>query len=113
MVGRRDLPAERWLAFFRELESLAVRSLTLSGGEIFMRPDLWELIDGLVAARMRYSILTNGTLLTEETIAQLGQGGRRRRLDSIRSRSTDPARRSNDASRGKGVLKKPSADCGS
>ena len=60
MVGRRDLPAERWLDFFRELDGLAVRSLTLSGGELFLRPDLWELLDGIVAARMRYSILTNG-----------------------------------------------------
>mgnify|MGYP003601629312 CR=1 FL=1 len=106
MVGRRDLPAERWLAFFRELESLAVRSLTLSGGEIFMRPDLWELIDGLVAARMRYSILTNGTLLTEETIAQLGQGGRRRRLDSIQVSIDGSGAEIHDASRGKGSFEK-------
>ena len=106
MVGRRDLPADRWLAFFRELESLAVRSLTLSGGEIFMRPDLWELVDGLVAARMRYSILTNGTLLTEETIAQLGQGGCRRRLDSIQVSIDGSCAEIHDASRGKGSFEK-------
>ena len=106
MVGRRDLPAERWLAFFRELESLAVRSLTLSGGEIFMRSDLWELIDGLVAARMRYSILTNGTLMTEETIARLGQGARRRRLDSIQVSIDGSCAEIHDASRGKGSFEK-------
>lgn len=106
MVGRRDLPAERWLTFFRELESLAVRNLTLSGGEIFMRSDLWELIDGLVDARMRYGILTNGTLLTEETIARLGQGGRRRRLDSIQVSIDGSRAEIHDASRGKGSFEK-------
>ena len=48
MAGRRDLPAEAWLSFFAELKGLAARSLTLSGGEVFMRSDLWRLIDGLV-----------------------------------------------------------------
>lgn len=106
MVGRSDLPAGRWLAFFKELESLAVRSLTLSGGELFMRSDLWELIDGLVAARMRYGILTNGTLLTEEAIVQLGQGGRRRRLDSIQVSIDGSCAEIHDASRGKGSFEK-------
>ena len=106
MVGRRDLPAKRWLGFFRELDGLAVRSLTLSGGELFLRPDLWELLDALVAARMRYSILTNGTLLTEDVLAQLGQAHRRRRLDSIQV-SIDGARAEiHDASRGKGSFDK-------
>ena len=106
MVGRRDLPAERWLAFFKELESLAVRTLTLSGGEIFMRPDLWSLIDGLVAARMRYGILTNGTLLTEDAVARLGQEGRRRRLDSIQVSIDGSCAAIHDASRGKGSFEK-------
>ena len=106
MVGRRDLPAERWRAFFKELESLAVRTLTLSGGEIFMRPDLWELLDGLVAARMRFSILTNGTLLAEDAVARLGQEGRRRRLDSIQVSIDGSCAAIHDASRGKGSFEK-------
>lgn len=106
MAGRHDLPAERWLAFFRELDSLAVRSATLSGGEIFMRPDLWELLDGLVAARMRYSILTNGTLVTEKILDQLSQGARRRRLDSIQVSLDGSRAEIHDASRGRGSFAK-------
>ncbi len=102
MVGRRDLPADRWLAFFRELDGLAVRTLTLSGGEIFLRRDLWELIDGIVAARMRYSVLTNGTLLTDDVLTQLGQTHRRRRLDSIQVSIDGSCAEIHDASRGKG-----------
>ncbi len=106
MVGRRDLPAERWLDFFRELDGLAVRSLTLSGGELFLRPDLWELLDGIVAARMRYSILTNGTLLTEDVLAQLGQAHRRRRLDVVQVSIDGSRAEIHDASRGKGSFEK-------
>ena len=106
MAGRQDLPAARWLAFFEELKGLAVRSLTLSGGEIFMRSDLWELIDGLVAARMRYSILTNGTLISDETMRQMGQERRRRRLDSIQVSIDGSCAEIHDASRGKGSFEK-------
>ena len=83
MAGLSDLPTERWLALFEELGGLAVQRVTLSGGEVFTRPDLWELVDGLVASRLRYSILSNGTLITEKTIAAFGEGKRRLRLDSI------------------------------
>ena len=102
MAGRRDLPTERWRTFFRELDGLAVRTLTLSGGELFMRPDLWELLDGIVDARMRFSILTNGTRLTEDVLAQLGVAHRRRRLDSIQVSIDGSRAEVHDASRGEG-----------
>jgi SynChlorMet cassette radical SAM/SPASM protein ScmE len=83
MVARTNLPTERWLAFFDELGSLGVMSVTLTGGEVFTRSDLFELIDGIIANRMRYSLLSNGTLITEETLKQFEIGKRRQRLDSI------------------------------
>ena len=102
MAGRSDLPGERWQAFFTELKTLAVRGLTLSGGEVFMRTDLWELVDALIAARMRYSLLTNGTLITHATLDAFKPAHRRRRLDSIQV-SIDGSRSAvHDASRGVG-----------
>ena len=83
MVALGDLPTARWLALFDELGGLAVRRVTLTGGEVFTRPDLWELIDGLIASRLRYSLLTNGTLVTEQTVAAFAEGKRRLRLNSI------------------------------
>ena len=83
MVALDDLPTEQWLAFFEELGKLAVQRVTLTGGEAFTRPDLFELIDGVIANRMRYDILSNGTLIDEEVLAQFGIGKRRLRLDSI------------------------------
>lgn len=106
MAGRHDLPAELWLAFFNELKGLAVRNLTLSGGEVFMRPDLWDLIDGLIDARMRYSILTNGTLITEKTLAQFQEKQRRRRMSSIQVSIDGSCAAVHDASRGAGSFEK-------
>ena len=83
MTTRKDLPAERWLDFFRELGELGVQRVCLSGGEIFVRPDIFTLIDGVIASRMRYSILSNGTLITKDVISSLLEGKRRLRMDSI------------------------------
>ena len=83
MVALSDLPTERWLAFFEELGKLAVQRVTLTGGEAFTRPDLFQLIDGIIANRMRYSILSNGTLITEKVLEQFAVGKRRLRLDYI------------------------------
>jgi len=55
----------------------------LTGGEVFTRRDLFDLIDGIVANRMRYSLLTNATLITEEVLSQFEKGKRRQRLNSI------------------------------
>ena len=83
MSALKDLPTERWLAFFEELGRLAVQRVTLTGGEVFTRRDLFQLIDGVIANRMRYSLLTNGTLVDEKILAEFQIGKRRLCLDSI------------------------------
>jgi len=83
MTTRTDLPTERWLDFFTELGGLGVQRVCLSGGEIFIRPDIFSLMDGVIANRMRYSVLSNGTLITKDVIAAFSEGKRRLRLDSI------------------------------
>jgi len=106
MKTRPDMPAEAWLSFFQELGDLGVRNLTLSGGEVFIRPEIWELIDGLIAQRMRYSLLTNGTLVTEKTLQALAQGKRRNRLDSIQVSIDGSCAEVHDKSRGKGSFER-------
>ncbi len=83
MTTRVDLPAARWLDFFSELGGLGVQRVCLSGGEIFVRPDIFPLIDGVIDNRMRYSILSNGTLITKDVVASFCEGKRCIRMDSI------------------------------
>jgi MoaA/NifB/PqqE/SkfB family radical SAM enzyme len=83
MTSRSDLSTDKWLAFMDELGRQGIMTVCLTGGEVFTRRDLFEIIDGLIANRMRYQILTNGTLITEKILKQFEVGKRRQRLDSI------------------------------
>lgn len=102
MVARDDLTTERWLSFFDELGRLGVMTVCLTGGEVFTRRDIFELIDGVIANRMRYSLLSNGTLITEKTLEQFEIGKRRARLDSIQISVDGSSAEVHDLSRPKG-----------
>ncbi|MBD3385518.1 radical SAM protein [candidate division KSB1 bacterium] len=83
MVARTHLPTDRWLSLFDELGQMGVMTVTLTGGEIFTRSDFFELIDGIIANHMRYNLLSNGTLITEDVLEKFEIGKRRQRLDTI------------------------------
>jgi len=72
----KDLPTEEWIRFFEELGRCAVLYITFQGGEPFYREDLKELLEGIVKNRMRFDILSNGTLITDEMAAFLASTGR-------------------------------------
>lgn len=71
----KDLPTAEWIRFFEELNECAVMNLSLAGGEPFLRRDLKELIEGIVENRMRFSILSNGTCITNEIAAFISSTG--------------------------------------
>lgn len=75
-VPYQDLPLEDWLQFLDELGRCAVMRVTLQGGEPFMREDFRDIVDGVVRNRMRFSVLTNGTLVTEALAAFIAETGR-------------------------------------
>ena len=71
-----DLPTEEWLTFFEELNRAMVMDVCLQGGEPLMRPDFQELIQSIVRNGMRFSVLSNGTLITDEMARFLASTGR-------------------------------------
>lgn len=73
---KNDLPAGEWFQFIEEMGDCAVLSVTITGGEPFHRQDLPNLIGAIVSNRMRFSILSNGTLLTEDLVAFIASTGR-------------------------------------
>jgi len=95
-----DLDTGTWLSFFRELADLKVLRLRLSGGEPFMRDDIWQLLDAVDALPMRWGINTNATRIDRH-------GARRltgyRRLDDIMV-SLDGDASGHDAMRGRGAF---------
>jgi len=104
MVALTDLPTEMWLTFFEELRDTGVMCVTLSGGEPFTRRDFWELVDGVVRNKMRFSILTNGTLITDEPANRLNTY--RRRLDYIQVSVDGSCPETLDSIRGKGSFER-------
>lgn len=71
-----DLPTAEWLAFFAELGRCGVMGVVLSGGEPLLRPDLWSLLEGIVKNHMRFSLLSNASLVTDELAQRLADCGR-------------------------------------
>jgi SynChlorMet cassette radical SAM/SPASM protein ScmE len=72
----KELPTDAWTQFFHELRECTVMEVTLSGGEPFLREDLPELIDAIVANRMRFAILSNGSKITPHVARHIAASGR-------------------------------------
>jgi SynChlorMet cassette radical SAM/SPASM protein ScmE len=94
-----DLPREEWLQFFEELNRCAVMNVTIGGGEPLCRKDLPELIEGIVSNRMRFNILSNGTLITDDMAAFLASTGR---CDGVQISIDGSVPTTHDACRGEG-----------
>lgn len=102
MVGRGDLQTEHWLTFFEELRDVGIMRVTLTGGEIFARHDIWDLFDGVVRNKMRFSINTNATLITDQVAERLTQ--HRRRINYIQVSVDGSKPETHDALRGRGAF---------
>jgi SynChlorMet cassette radical SAM/SPASM protein ScmE len=98
-VTYKDLPTDEWLKFFDELGQCAVMDVTIQGGEPFIRKDLPVLIDGIVKNQMRFSILSNGTLIDDEIAAYIADTGR---CDSVQVSVDGSCSETHDVCRGKG-----------
>jgi SynChlorMet cassette radical SAM/SPASM protein ScmE len=81
------------------LKACAVFDVTLQGGEPFLREDLEEIIAGIIENRMRFSILSNGTLITEKMAAFLAAS---RRCDGVQVSIDGSTPVTHDVFRGEG-----------
>ncbi len=98
-----DLPIEAWLRFFEELTAAGVFEVTLSGGEALFRKDFRELVNGVVKNRMRFSLLSNGTLITDDVAEFLAQT---RRCNSVQVSIDGPSAAIHDLNCGKGSFER-------
>ncbi len=71
--GREELRAVEWKRVLDELAELGVFHLTLTGGEIFVRQDFWEIAHHAKALHFSMTLFTNGTLLTPEHADRLAE----------------------------------------
>jgi len=73
-VSSKQLSFERICTLIDELSALSTTSITLSGGECFLRKDIFDIFE-YARTRMPVTFSTNGTLLTEKTVGNLLEDG--------------------------------------
>ncbi|MFC1863251.1 SynChlorMet cassette radical SAM/SPASM protein ScmE [Thermodesulfobacteriota bacterium] len=95
----KELPGKDWMAFFKELNTYGVMAVSLQGGEPFIREDLYFIIDAIVSNRMRFNILSNGTLITDKMAAFISSTGR---CDSVQISIDGSIPTTHDSFRGEG-----------
>jgi SynChlorMet cassette radical SAM/SPASM protein ScmE len=100
MAMLEDLSTNTWLKFFDELEACRVLKVKITGGEPFIREDIFELIESIIHHKMRFALTTNGTLISAETIRRLQAVAKR--MDNIQVSIEGSRADIHDRLRGKG-----------
>lgn len=67
----REITAAEWIHLAEEMKKEGMLFLLLTGGEPFLRKDFKEIYTALARMGLVLTINTNGTLITEETVAWL------------------------------------------
>jgi radical SAM protein with 4Fe4S-binding SPASM domain len=84
-----ELTTAECLAVIGELARAGTLFLTFSGGEIFLRPDLYEILAEARRLHFDISLKTNALLVTEQRAARLREFGVRRVQISVYSDSAE------------------------
>ncbi|MBK8177242.1 MAG: radical SAM protein [Rhodospirillales bacterium] len=69
----KELSASQWLTLTREAVENGMVFLLLTGGEIFLRPDFFELYTPLTRMGLILTLYTNGTMITEAIAERLAE----------------------------------------
>ncbi|MHC1729323.1 MAG: radical SAM protein [Syntrophobacteraceae bacterium] len=69
----KELSASAWLELARQATDNGMVFLLLTGGEIFLRRDFFEIYEPLTRMGLSIALFTNGTLITKDIAARLAQ----------------------------------------
>jgi radical SAM protein with 4Fe4S-binding SPASM domain len=69
----RELPASAWLELARQAVDNGMVFLLLTGGEVFLRRDFFEIYEPLTRMGLVLALFTNGTLITQDIARRLAQ----------------------------------------
>jgi len=68
-----ELSTEEWFSVFDQLADLGTMYLELTGGEIFVRRDIWDIIEYATRKKFLMHLFTNASYLNEERVERLKQ----------------------------------------
>jgi MoaA/NifB/PqqE/SkfB family radical SAM enzyme len=95
-VDERTLSSGRWREVFAELGDLGCGKIHFSGGEIFLRRDVLDLVAAAIDRGLKVNLTTNGTLLDRERADRLAALG----VNSVSISLDGPSARTHDRIRG-------------
>ena len=72
---RQELTTEDWLVTIRQAVNLGILQLGFTGGEPLIRSDLEKMVETAAATGIYTSLITAGTLLTQERAVRLKDSG--------------------------------------
>ncbi len=64
--SKTDLTKDEWIKFIRKLADMKVFTLWISGGEPFMREDIFAIFEEIESHHFHYGLNTNGILIDED-----------------------------------------------
>jgi AdoMet-dependent heme synthase len=98
-----DLTTAQWLSFIDHMADIKVFRVKISGGEPFVREDIFTILDHLSQKPIRFSINTNAALIDEVAARRLeAYGGK---LSDIMVSLDGPTAEVHDALRGPGAFR--------
>ena len=72
-LRQQELSPSQWLELARQAVDGGMVFLLLTGGEVFLRPDFFEIYTPLTRLGLVLTLFTNGTLITDEIAARLAE----------------------------------------
>jgi len=69
-LSKKELSAEDWSDFLKKSRPF-IKRVGLTGGEPFIRSDIFEILDSLEKLEIPFNILTNGVLVDEKKASRL------------------------------------------
>lgn len=69
----KELSAEQWLELAQQAKDSGMVFLLLTGGEVFLRPDFFEIYTPLTRLGFILTLFTNGTMITDSIAARLAE----------------------------------------
>lgn len=69
----KELSASNWLDLARQAVANGMVFLLLTGGEVFLRRDFFEIYEPLTQMGLVLALFTNGTLITQDLAARLAE----------------------------------------
>lgn len=72
-MWQKELSASAWLELARQAVANGMVFLLLTGGEVFLRPDFFQIYEPLTRMGLLITLFTNGTLITEAVADRITQ----------------------------------------